>query len=270
MDFKEKAAKTDKYNFHTHTQFCDGRDTMDNMVSAAVAEGFVVLGFTPHSPIFIPSPCNMSDSDVAVYRSNLERLKAKYAGRCELYTGMEIDYLDPQHGPSSQQYKDYGLDYSIGSVHFIKNRKGEFVDVDGRFESFCRKMNESFDNDIRYVVEEFYRASREMLALGGFDILGHFDKIGQNAGYYKPGIEDEDWYQKLVNEYIDEIIASGVTVEINTKARAEHKRFFPGERYWKRLVEAGVPIVVNSDAHYPLRMNAGRNEALEMLRKLER
>ena len=268
MDFKAIVSTTDKYNFHTHTQFCDGRVTMDEMAKAAVDAGFRHVGFTPHSPIHILSPCNMSHESVALYKENLQKLKETYRGQCEFYLGMEIDYLDPQHGPSSQQYRDYNLEYSIGSVHFIKNQKGEFVDVDGKFESFREKMHRFFDNDIRYVVNEFYRASNEMLELGGFDILGHFDKIGQNASYFQPGIEDEGWYQDLVDGYINKIIDSGITIEINTKARKEHGRFFPGERYWKRLKDAGVPVVINSDAHYSELVNASRDEAFEIYRSL--
>lgn len=268
MDFQKITSSTDKYNFHTHTHFCDGRATMDEMAAAAVAAGFVHVGFTPHSPIHIPSPCNMSSDSVPLYKENLKRLKDRYAGVCEFYLGMEIDYLDPQHGPASKIYADYGLDYSIGSVHFIKNQEGVFVDVDGKFDSFRQKMAEFFHDDINYVVAEFYRSSSEMLSLGGFEILGHFDKIGQNASYYRPGIEDEPWYRRLVGDYIDQIVASGITIEINTKARAEHGRFFPGERYWKRLLEAGVPVVVNSDAHYTHLIDASRKEAFDLLNSL--
>ena len=65
------------------------------------------------------------------------------------------------------------------------------------------------------------------------------------------------------------MIASGKIVEINTKARVEHGRFFPGERYWKRLVEAGVPLMVNSDAHYADKVDTSRCEALSILSRLK-
>lgn len=245
-------------NFHTHTQFCDGRDSMESIADAAVAAGITHLGFSPHSPIHIPSPCNMKEEDIPAYMSEIARLRLKYADTCRLYAGMEIDYLDREHGPSSARYSSYGLDFSIGSVHFIKCQSGEFVDIDGRFDSFRRKMHDHFHDDIRYVVETFYASSLEMLALGGFDILGHFDKIGLNASCYQPGIEQEGWYCDLLDDYVDNIIASGVAVEINTKAREEHGRFFPAERLWERLVKAGVPLVVNSDAHYASRVDAWR------------
>lgn len=265
MNIKEIISTTHKYNFHAHTQFCDGRNTVAEMAESAVSAGFVHFGFSPHSPVAIESPCNMAASDIDAYRAEVEKTNNLYGDRCRFYTGMEIDYLGSLGGPASPEYRDYGLDYAIGSVHFIRCQDGRYVDIDGHFDSFNRKMSAYFRSDIRYVVEEFYNASAEMLAAGGFDILGHFDKIGLNASCYCPGIEDQGWYTDLVDSYIDEIISSGKIVEINTKARKEHGRFFPGERYWKRLVDAGVPLAVNSDAHYRDRLDAFRDEAFSIL-----
>jgi len=239
------------------------------MAEAAVAGGFLHIGFSPHSPIHIPSPCNMSYESVEQYKAEVEHVRQMYGDRCKFYIGMEIDYLSPEHGPSAQMYKDFGLDYAIGSVHFIRSQEGDYVDVDGSFDAFRRKMAFNFHYDIKYVVTEFYRASNEMLSLGNFDILGHFDKIAQNGACYSPGIEDERWYQDIVDEYIDNIIKSGITVEINTKARKEYGRFFPHERYWKRLIDAGVTFVVNSDAHYPDRIDASRQVAFDIIKSLK-
>ena len=74
-------------------------------------------------------------------------------------------------------------------------------------------MERYFAGDIRYVVETFYKQSIEMVNDGGFDLIGHFDKIGNNASHYCPGIEDEPWYQSLVSELIDAIIAKKLTIE---------------------------------------------------------
>ncbi|MDE6320900.1 MAG: histidinol-phosphatase, partial [Muribaculaceae bacterium] len=61
------------------------------------------------------------------------------------------------------------------------------------------------------------------------------------------------------------IAASGIIAEINTKAWADHKRIFPAPRYLRRLKDAGVPIIVNSDAHLPALINASRQYGFELL-----
>lgn len=270
MDLKGIAAATRAYNFHTHTQFCDGRNTVEEMARAAADAGILHLGFTPHSPIPIESPCNMAESDLPAYFSEIARMKNELEGRINIYTGLEKDYLGSEFKEAESKFGDLKFDYTIGSVHFIPAPGGEPVDIDGRFENFKVKMEHHFDNDIRYVVETFYSQSHAMLADGGFDILGHFDKIAQNASYFRPGIENETWYRTLIDDYIDDIIARDFIVEINTKAREQHGRFFPHERYWKRLADAGLTLIVNSDAHYVDRIVASRDEAFVLLDKIQK
>lgn len=265
VDFKAIINNTDKYNFHSHTQFCDGKATMVDFARAAIEAGFIHYGFSPHSPLPLESPCNMSKDCVALYFDEFYRLKSLYADKISLYLAMEIDYLDSDWGPNNPYFKRLPLDYRIGSVHFIKSQRGEYVDIDGRYENFKKKMSEYFDNDINYVVNRFFDSSLAMVAEGGFDIIGHFDKIGHNASHFQHGIEDESWYKKRVNELIDAIIESGITVEINTKAFAEHHRFFPSQQYWKRLKDAGVTLLVNSDAHHTNLINASRDYVLNTL-----
>lgn len=268
FDFRSTVGDSRLYTFHSHTEFCDGRAQMEAFARAAFAAGFTHYGFTPHSPVPIVSSCNMTKGHVADYTCEFERIKAEHGQQVKFYRGMEIDYLGSDWNPSIQYFVDLDLDFSIGSVHFIPTRKGEQVDIDGRYENFRRKMHEYFDDDIRYVVETFYAKSMEMLSHGGFDIIGHYDKIGHNAAHYREGIEEERWYVDLRDTLTDEIIKSGVTVEINTKALAEHHRFFPNQAVWSKLVANNVPIIINSDAHVPALINAGRPEAFSILDKI--
>lgn len=266
MNICEIIGDSRRYNLHSHTQFCDGRAEMAAFVDEAVKRGFTHYGFSPHSPVPIESPCNMKREDVPAYISEYRRLKSLYADRITLYASMEIDYLGDEWGPSHPYFDSVPLDYRIGSVHFIPSDYG-YIDVDGSFENFKVKMQRYFHDDIRHVVETFYSRSRMMLDAGGFDIIGHFDKIGHNAGHYRDGIESESWYRKLVYDLMDMIIEKGVTVEINTKAWSDHHRMFPGTAWIPYLLQHNVPIVVNSDAHYPHLIDASRDAAFAMLGK---
>ncbi len=265
MDFAEIAAVTDRYNFHSHTQFCDGRATMEEMALAALEAGMAHWGFSPHSPIPFDSPCNMAASDVDAYLAEVKRLRETLGDRINLYAAMEVDYISSEWGPAHPFFHSLPLDYTIGSVHFVPGPEG-YVDVDGSFDSFSRKMARYFDNDIRHVVETFYAQSMAMVEAGGFDVIGHLDKIGHNASLFRVGIEDEPWYKALVDSLIDLVIEKGLVVEINTKAYEAAGRFFPARRYLRRLIDAGVTLLVNSDAHYPDRVNLGRDAAFKMLR----
>lgn len=267
IDFAGIVASTDAYNFHSHTQFCDGRATMAQFAEAAVEAGMLHYGFTPHSPVPIESPCNMSQESVPEFLGEVNRLNELYDGRIRFYAGMEIDYLGEDWGPAHPYFSALPLDYRIGSIHFIPSDSG-LIDVDGRFPSFQKKIHQFFNDDIEAVVRIYYQATSDMIDAGGFDIIGHFDKIGHNASHFRPGIEDEPWFRSLVNDTVDHIIDAGLVVEINTKALADHHRFFPARSHWKKLYDAGVTLLVNSDTHYPDLIQAGRNEALALLKEI--
>ena len=278
MNLHEIISTTRDYNFHSHTQFCDGRESMARMAGQALACGMKHYGFTPHSPIPLPSSCNMSALAVPDYVAEFQRLKELYAGRLNLYLSMEIDYLGDRWGATNPYFDTIPLDYRLSSVHFVSTPDGEReVDVDGRPQNFRAKMVEHFDNDIRYVVDSFYARTLAMIEKGGFDILGHFDKIGFNASSFSPGIENEPWYRRHIDNVIDAVRATDIIVEINTKAypapvgatpdqeSVYEPRLFPSPDVIRRLVSAGLPLVVNRDAHYSSRITAGRAAAFVII-----
>lgn len=266
MDIKKIISTTRNYNFHSHTQFCDGRADMHTMAAAAVACGMEHYAFTPHSPIPIESPCNMSADAVEAYLAEAASLKndERFAS-CKFYTGMEIDYLGKEWCASSEYFKNLPLDFTISSVHFIPTQDGDFVDIDGRPERFKERMAACFRNDIEYVVHTFFEQTKDMIMAGGFDILGHFDKISHNASYFCPGITESKFYNDCLGEVLKLVIQSGTLVELNTKARKEFGYLFPSEKILPILIENGITIVVNSDAHYPDKIDASRAEAFEIL-----
>lgn len=265
-DFEKISRSTDLYNLHTHTQFCDGHATMEEFVTEALKHGFVHLGFTPHSPVSIESPCNMTREQVPEFLAEMDRLRGAYGDRISLYTGMEIDYVGRGDGPADDYFKSLPLDYRIGSVHFIPaiNDAGVMVDIDGKFAGFEQRMGEHFGCDIEYVVRAFFSQMMAMVEEGGFDIVGHLDKIGFNASQYRPGIDEEPWYDKLVTDLLDNVMDHHLTVEINTKAWRQGGRYYPNARYFGALKRYGAPVVVNSDTHYPALLNSGRLEALKL------
>ena len=81
----------------------------------------------------------------------------------------------------------------------------------------------------------YYGRLRRMLELGGFDIVGHADKMHYNAACYRPGLLDEVWYDTLVKEFFEDIAARSYQVEINTKSYHDLGTFYPNERYFPLL-----------------------------------
>lgn len=254
-------------NYHSHSLYCDGRAGMEDFVRFALSEGFTSYGFSSHAPLSFSTAWTMEWDCMDDYLAEFRRLKEKYAGRIELYVGLEIDYLNEESNPSIVRFRKLPLDYRIGSVHLLYNDKGEVVDIDVPADVFRQIVDREFGGDLERVVRLYYARLRRMLELGGFDIVGHADKMHYNAACYRPGLLDEPWYDGLVRDYLAEIARRGYQVEINTKAYHSLGTFFPNERYFSYLHSLGVRVQVNSDSHYPELINSGRPEALEALKR---
>ena len=89
----------------------------------ALSEGFTSYGFSSHAPLPFSTAWTMEWDIMDGYLSEFHRLKEKYAGRIELYIGLEIDYLNEASNPSIARFRELPLDYRIGSVHLLYNDK---------------------------------------------------------------------------------------------------------------------------------------------------
>ena len=94
-------------NFHTHTSFCDGTDSAEEMIARALALGFSTLGFSSHA-----DPPQGVPMDVDAYLAEIRRLQWEYRDRLEILRGVELDNI-----MSPDMAKD--VEYRIGSTHNI-------------------------------------------------------------------------------------------------------------------------------------------------------
>lgn len=253
-----------RYNLHSHTQYCDGHATLKEMALAAAKSGMELWGVSPHCPILVESGANMTFESVAPYLEEADAAIELVGPDMKMLKSMEVDYLSADFGPHIDYFQKLPLDYLIGSVHFVPDQEGVPHDCDGSAERFRRYLDEYYRGDLRYVVEKYYEQVLMMMERGGFALLGHFDKIAGNAWAVEPTIEDNGWYGALVEDVVEHAVASGVLVEINTKALEQRNRFYPSPRWWGRIKERNLPVAFNSDAHWPEKVNSGRQEAMAL------
>lgn len=252
-------------NYHSHCSFCDGRAPLEEFVKEAIRQGFYSYGVSSHAPLPFPTQWTMEWEQMEAYLDEFKNLRSKYADEIELYVGLEIDYLNEESNPSVARFTELPLDYRIGSVHLLYDAAGEVVDIDCSPAVFKERVDRHFNGDVLRVIRMYFDRLFRMVELGGFDILGHADKMHYNASCYHPGLLDEPWYEALMKDYFSLVASRGYLVEINTKAYDSLGTFYPNSRYWELMKEYQIKILVNSDAHYPERINAGRMEALRLL-----
>ncbi|MDE7097416.1 MAG: histidinol-phosphatase, partial [Muribaculaceae bacterium] len=133
-------------------------------------------------------------------------------------------------------------------------------------ERFLKYLESEYEGDLKYVAQTYFAMELEMLELGGFDIIGHLDKIGDNGSHAWRELEDQPWYAELVEKVIAKAVEKGIIIEINTKKFDSGNRFFPAERWWYLLKKYGARLVLSTDAHYPDKVASGFQAALGRLR----
>lgn len=256
-----------KSNFHSHCTFCDGRGSMEEFVKYAIAKGLRKYGFSSHAPVPFHTSWTMNADDFADYQNEFYRIKEKYAAQIELYLGLEIDYIPGCSNARSDFFNHLNLDYSIGSVHYLDLLSdGSYWSIDGPFEEFEKGINELFQGDIRRATERYYAVMTEMVELGGFDIVGHPDKITMHGAQF-PGFDIRaEWYTKLFADFLSVVKNKGVILEINTKAFLTKGIIYPDMSFFPLLKSLNIPVIVNSDCHYPDKITDGFAEVYQALK----
>ena len=128
-----------KSNFHTHSTFCDGKNTPEEMVEVAIEKKIDILGFSSHSMYPFSSDWHIPSNSHEEYIGEILRLKKKYSGRIKIYAGFEADYIAGVCSPDFKNYEKFNPDFLIGSVHFVPGKKG-FFEADGNQDSVCKRI----------------------------------------------------------------------------------------------------------------------------------
>lgn len=238
-------------NFHTHTTWCDGKDTPEVMVESAIAKGFTALGFSSHAAFPVEDGCAMAPEKGPMYAAEIRALAAKYAGRLRILLGVEADYIPGETAPERSRYAHLGLDYMIGSIHYVVAPDGGVVAVDNTPEELVKGIREHFAGDTEAYIRAYFRQEREMVAKFDFDIVGHPDlvrKFNVKAHYFD---ENASWYREEVEKTASAIADSGKIVEVNTGAIARGwlDDAYPSAGFRALLREKGVKFILSSDAH---------------------
>ena len=244
-------------NIHTHTTYGDGRDAPEAMVQAALRLGFHTLGFSEHGHADYDD-CSMTVAAEPLYRAEISRLRARYAGQIAVLLGYEHDWLSP---PSADAY-----DYVIESVHYIRAGDG-LVCVDDTRAILEDAVRTRYAGDVYALCRDYFRAvcaSCESPAA----ILGHMELI-MKFNERRDLFDDADpRYLQCALEAADCAAASGKLIEVNTGAIARGYRTapYPGRAILTRLAGLRAPVIITSDCHNSDYLNCHFQETAALLR----
>lgn len=243
-------------NYHTHSTFCDGKNTPEEVVRAAIEAGFDALGFSGHGYTAYDERSCMIDTDG--YIAEVRRLQKEYFDTIQIYLGVEEDsysILDRSR-----------FDYIIGSSHYVAI-DGEYVSIDSTL-SYIHKALEHFDNSIERLAEAYYAPFCSYIASRKPDIVGHFDLITKFDERDSNRLLSDAGYLKTAEAYMELAAQNDVLFEVNTGAVARGYRHdpYPHERLLHVLKRHDAKLVLSSDSHRISTLSFGFEEAKALLR----
>lgn len=233
-----------------HTTWCDGKNSPEEMVSAALEKDFRAIGFSSHALLPFSDPWTLQPDTAEAYVADIRAIARKYRGKIDILCGVEADFISGKTRPDRSAYAGLGLDYIIGSVHEV-SANGERVPVDHKPELLADGIARQFDGDAQAFVRAYFAAQREMAATCDFDIIGHPDLVRKFNGTLNYFDESSDWYREELRLTADAFAASGKLVEVNTGgiSRGWIDDAYPSPYFRQLLRERGVRFILGSDAH---------------------
>ncbi len=229
-------------NFHTHTYFCDGKDSPEELVDRALALGCPAIGFSGHGYTEYDTSYCMSLENERKYKEEILRLKDRYKGKIKILLGIEKDFY------SARQYPEY--DYIIGGVHYIE-KDGIYYDVDESPQKQLLTVENAFGGNIWAYIDAYYKNMGLLYEHTGCDIVAHFDlitKFNERSSIFDTA---DPRYKNAADRALASLCSHPLMFEINTGAISRGYRSFPyPERTIIEKIKAnGKGLLLSSDCH---------------------
>ena len=248
-----------KQNLHTHSVFCDGMNTPEEIVQEAITRGFDSLGFSMHSYV----ACSKIGSLDALesYKAEILRLKDVYRDKIQVFLGIEYDIFS-EHSP-------LGYEYTIASVHCLE-RNGVVFDFDKGLAQTLQYISDYFSGSGMEFAKCYYETVATIPQYGNFDILGHFDLITKNNEQGNFLDTTSAKYLQYAFDAIHALRGKIPLFEVNTGCigRGYRRIAYPQKELLREFKECGFGAVITSDCHTKELLDCNFENAKDLLRSV--
>jgi histidinol-phosphatase (PHP family) len=239
-------------DYHVHTPLCQHAQGWPvEMAARAVALGLSELGLADHNPM--PEPFDdwrMRREELPRYFADVEAARALHPN-LPIRLGLEVDFLDDCERWWDELRTLAEWDFWIGSVHYLPGG----IEVDNP-----KYLSRYRDEDPEEIWSAYWKRYEECIRSGRFDFVGHPD-LPKKFGY-KPKGDLRRFYEPSIQALVD----TGIAYEVNTAGlRKDCRELYPAKGFVEMACAAGVPVLINSDAHAVDELGAGFAEAVALL-----
>lgn len=241
-------------DYHIHTPLCRHAEGEPEQYLARAREiGLTEIGFSDHNPM--PETYDdwrMLIEELPVYVEKIEALRKANPG-FPIRLGLECDFIPGKEEWISELRGMADWDYFIGSVHYI----APGWDVDN--PKYIGRLEGGSIDEIWGIYWERVGACVESRL---FDFLAHPD-LAKKFGH-RPEGDLRRYYEPVV----ERLVAAGMPFEVNTAGlRKPVEELYPADPFLELAAEAGLRVLINSDAHHPTEVGMDFDQAKEALRR---
>ena len=261
-----------------HTNFSDGRNSLEEMVRCAKQIGFTELGISDHLIVHknmkqdISWPLLKDVNSPHVYNDNFKSILEKFKRHCDdirrvsktenfkLYVGFEVDYF-PYDGWEEEFrwfVSQLDIDYLHTGNHFFCEENFEHIINMTFFKQVCSDSS-------RYCeyVRRHFEAMRRAVESRMFKFLAHIDYV-RRVGSDVYNI-DADFAEKA--QLLDALQKTDTALEISTKGLRKIGDFYPSSSILQEAAKGNIAFVISDDAHKTEELGLDFDKAEEALKK---
>jgi histidinol-phosphatase (PHP family) len=237
-------------DYHVHTPLCHHASGWPvEFARRALELGLGELGFADHNPM--PEyfdDWRMLREDLPRYLDEVAEARAAFP-QLTIRIGLECDFLAGGEGWIEELAQMAEWDFFIGSVHYLP--EGWEVDHPKYVGRHAAQADEIWTS--------YWRIYERCIRSGLFDFVAHPD-LPKKFGFRATGD-----LRRFYEPVIAALEETGTPFEINTAGwRKDCAEQYPTREFLELAQAAGVPLLINSDAHAVEELGAGFSEAVAL------
>ncbi|WP_202080067.1 histidinol-phosphatase HisJ family protein [Caldalkalibacillus salinus] len=248
------------YHVHMHETGDFSLTWLEKYIEQAQAKGIEELGISEHA-YFFEETRNILSNDWVNGRRGLQMKtyldlfeQARSAGY-KVKMGIEMDYTPGKEKEMEAFIKQYPFDYVIGSVHWIGDWGIDLMDFRDEYEK----------RDIHDVYTAYFDQVVTLAQSKLFDFVGHIDLV--KIFNYRP--TDQAFLHAQFDRVVQALADSGTCIEISTAGlRKPVEEIYPEPALLQKCKDAGVGIVICSDAHHPDHIGYAYDQAISLAKSV--
>lgn len=261
-----------KFSFHTHTDFSDGYNSIEEMLEQAVKLGWKRIGISDHlivhknirqspswarwgnerNPLLYRQTFDNAAEAFGRRRDEIKKIAGNYP--LQVLVGAEVDYFtyDGWAEGFDRFRQEVGLDYYITGNHYLQIGDDILDNRDAQHLS---------PPQLHTAIRRHFESIVKAVESGRFSFLAHLDYMRGLAA-----CGDNFLAEKMA--VVKALQKCGMATEISTKGLRHSNDYYPADNLLQEIVRRKIPLIISDDAHRPTELGFEFAKAEKRLQEL--